>query len=132
MNLNRRGFIGALAAAAAGLAIDPERLLWTPSAKRIFLPSPAPSLWSSTSLAVGDIFTIQGIYAKNPATGRNTGVPAHFVITANVTSGDIDPAHLCPQMVFDGVYGNVSGVLTPKARIEPVSWWADNSQPLSV
>src|SRR6266478_5393555 len=35
--LNRRGFLGLL---AAGLALDPERLLWRPGAKLISIPAP--------------------------------------------------------------------------------------------
>lgn len=35
---SRRGFLGAIAAA---LVLDPERALWVPGAKKIFLP-PAP------------------------------------------------------------------------------------------
>jgi hypothetical protein len=38
--LTRRGFLGTLAAAAAGMALDPERLLWAPGQKTIFLPTP--------------------------------------------------------------------------------------------
>jgi hypothetical protein len=37
--VNRRGFLGALAAFAAGAVLDPERLLWVPGQKTIFLPS---------------------------------------------------------------------------------------------
>lgn len=37
--MNRRGFLGALATAAATLALDPERLLWTPGEKKIFIPT---------------------------------------------------------------------------------------------
>lgn len=36
--MNRRGFLGSLIAAASALTIDPERLLWIPGAKTIFLP----------------------------------------------------------------------------------------------
>lgn len=36
--ITRRGFLGALAAAATGLVLDPERLLWLPGQKTIFLP----------------------------------------------------------------------------------------------
>lgn len=36
--MNRRGFLGAIAAA---LVLDPERALWVPGQKKIFLP-PAP------------------------------------------------------------------------------------------
>lgn len=36
--MNRRTFLGLAAAASAALALDPERLLWVPGAKTIFLP----------------------------------------------------------------------------------------------
>jgi hypothetical protein len=36
--VNRRGFLEAAALAVAGLAIDPERLIWTPGAKTIIIP----------------------------------------------------------------------------------------------
>lgn len=39
--MNRRGFLGSLAAAAAALTLDPEMLLWKPGAKTIFIPSPS-------------------------------------------------------------------------------------------
>jgi hypothetical protein len=38
MALSRRGFLGLTAAAVAAYALDPERLLWVPGAKTIFLP----------------------------------------------------------------------------------------------
>ncbi len=34
--VSRRGFLGALATLAAGMTLDPERLLWVPGAKTIF------------------------------------------------------------------------------------------------
>lgn len=55
--MNRRAFIGALAAATAGFALDPERLLWRPGAKTIFLPAATP-LWVP---AVGDLVALGGI-----------------------------------------------------------------------
>ena len=39
--MNRRAFLNALTAAAAGFALDSERLLWTPGRKTIFVPSPS-------------------------------------------------------------------------------------------
>ena len=36
--MNRRSFLSTLALGAAGFALDPERLLWRPGAKTIFLP----------------------------------------------------------------------------------------------
>lgn len=36
--MNRRSFLSLLGLGAAGLVLDPERLLWVPGAKTIFLP----------------------------------------------------------------------------------------------
>ena len=41
--------------------------------------------WSSTSLVVGDIFTIADVYAVNPVTKATLGDLAQFVVTANVS-----------------------------------------------
>lgn len=37
--MNRRGFITRLLVGAGAVAVDPERLLWTPGAKLISIPS---------------------------------------------------------------------------------------------
>lgn len=37
--MNRRRFLSLLTAGAAGMVLDPERALWVPGAKTIFLPS---------------------------------------------------------------------------------------------
>ena len=39
--MNRRGFMSAFTGLAAGMALDPERLLWVPGAKTISIPSPS-------------------------------------------------------------------------------------------
>lgn len=46
--MNRRGFLQNAMLAAAALVVDPEKLLWTPGQKRIFIPkSPAAiSVWT--------------------------------------------------------------------------------------
>jgi hypothetical protein len=41
MEPSRRAFLGLSAAALAAVALDPERLLWRPGARTIFLPSPS-------------------------------------------------------------------------------------------
>lgn len=43
--MNRRAFLASLAAAIAAPAVDPEKLLWTPGAKLISIPKPAPMAW---------------------------------------------------------------------------------------
>ena len=48
MKLNRRQFIQAISAGtAAALVFDPEKLLWVPGAKKIFIPPPRQLIWSS-------------------------------------------------------------------------------------
>ncbi len=38
--MNRRGFLGGLIGAASAMVLDPEKLLWVPGAKTIFIPKP--------------------------------------------------------------------------------------------
>ena len=47
--MNRRAFLGLAATSAAAFALDPERLLWMPGAKTIFLPS--REVYGVTSMA---------------------------------------------------------------------------------
>lgn len=42
LDLSRRSFLRLFGAAAAGMALDPEQLLWVPGQKTIFLPSVVP------------------------------------------------------------------------------------------
>lgn len=41
--MNRRGFLKGLLGAAAGVAVDPEKLLWVPGQRKIFIP---PALYA--------------------------------------------------------------------------------------
>lgn len=38
--MNRRGFIQTLLGTASAIALDPEKLLWVPGEKTIFIPPP--------------------------------------------------------------------------------------------
>jgi hypothetical protein len=53
--INRRGFLKRLAASstavAGAFAIDPERLLWVPGAKTIFLPAEKPLITGAAEVA---------------------------------------------------------------------------------
>ena len=49
--MNRRQLLGTLLGAAAGLVLDPERLLWIPGQRKIFIPPLAPL----QKLEVGDL-----------------------------------------------------------------------------
>lgn len=95
--MNRRAFLQLAGAGAVGLLIggdDPERALWTPGQKTIFLP-PAPKPvttietagWGSDTLTRGDIITIGGVFARNPITGRATPHLQQFIVTADVAAG---------------------------------------------
>lgn len=48
--MNRRGLMSAFTGLAAGMALDPERLLWVPGAKVISVPSPSP--WPSNEKTI--------------------------------------------------------------------------------
>lgn len=120
--LSRRGFFGSVAAFAAACTLDPELLLWKPGEKTIFLPPLKGSLIAGKPLLKGDIFTIEGIYAVNPVTFKTMDWLQHFVITSDVSSGEVSTENICPSMVFNGVYTNVSGVLAPKSRITPLEY----------
>lgn len=52
MQVSRRGFLRSLAVAAAGMTIDPERLLWRPGEKTIVVMNGNP-FWTS-HLATSD------------------------------------------------------------------------------
>lgn len=71
--MNRRNFLGSLTAIAGTLTLDPERLLWRPGEKKIFIPAPPRVLRMSEltdrcNLVIGDILKISHRYAVNPMT----------------------------------------------------------------
>jgi len=90
--MNRRAFLAWLGGAAAGVAaaplLDLDKLLWTPGEKTIFIPPP-PTLTTPVGLTKGDIFTIDGVFATNPITGRSTQVLQRFIITSDVNAGSV-------------------------------------------
>lgn len=92
MRISRRSFFGVLATVAASAALDPERLLWVPGQRKIFIPAPARVL-ASADLRVGDVFTIAGRYCVNPFTGLDVQsrdglkLPQQFVVVEDVRRG---------------------------------------------
>jgi hypothetical protein len=106
--MKRRAFLATLAAAAAGLALDPERALWVPGAKTIFLPTPPPTVVSPVALTRGDIFTMSGVFSVHPQTGQILNHLQQFVITEDVSAGDVALAHIHPQTRHNGEYRNVN------------------------
>lgn len=83
--MNRRAFLSTLAAALTGAALDPERLLWVPGKKTIFLPPPKKII---SAFVIGDVITINGVYAVNPVTYQTTKFLQQFVVTGHAASGD--------------------------------------------
>lgn len=80
--MNRRQFIATLSAAAAATALAP-------------LENLAPierEAWLNEVLLAGDVFTIEGIYSRNPITGQATTFLQNFIIT-NVVSDDTIDLH---------------------------------------
>lgn len=74
--MNRRSFLSSAIASVAALAIDPERLLWVPGAKKIFIP-PSRSLVLLPAIDLlhfrqGDFITISSWVGRNPHTGMPT------------------------------------------------------------
>jgi hypothetical protein len=88
MSLSRRGFLsvfGSMAAAAVALPLlDLDKLLWVPGEKKIVLPS------IHQELRVGDVFTIEGVYAVNPSKRLQ-----RFIVTTHGSSGVVcmEPYH---------------------------------------
>ena len=103
--LARLGFGTVAAAAAASGVLDLERLLWTPGERTIFLPPAVSPL--AEAFTVGDVFTINGVYALNPGTGQRTDHLQQFVATSDV-QGVLMTYNVYPRIITDGVYRNVS------------------------
>ncbi len=101
--MDRRSFLRVLALGAASVAIgatiDPERLLWVPGAKKIFLPPAKPVVRFSDHFAVGDVFVIEGRYAVNPQSLKSTGQLQQFVVTGFSESDSVNIAPY-PQAEF--------------------------------
>ena len=121
--MNRRAFLQTLAAGLAGAALDPERLTWKPGAKTHILP-PAQG-WTRTASGLhvftrGDIITIEGEYAVNPATGRVTKRLKQFVVTADVRSdGSLATIPIAPAIIERGPHQNVGASVDRAARVRP-------------
>jgi hypothetical protein len=86
MDANRRGFLKALTATAVAMTVDPERLLWVPGAKTIFLPPVKPV--SIVVIQEGGLFTpvtfLPGIVIQLKA------IAGHwYIITDKAANGKI-------------------------------------------
>jgi hypothetical protein len=62
--MNRRNFLTALGLGAAGLVLDPERLLWVPGQKTIFLPP--TTILAPPAISLEEIRITEGRWVDNP------------------------------------------------------------------
>lgn len=83
----RRDFLQSLMVAAAMLAADPERLLWTPGAKKLFIPP--PKMWRDV-----EIF-IDGAYRPVDFSSLRPGQLFHFVDDPDVLIRCLSEAMPC-------------------------------------
>lgn len=126
--ITRRGFLSALAVAVAGSTLDPERLLWVPGAKTIFLP-PVKSVTRMTrvlvapsAMKIGDIFTLNGVFAIEPTTLTPTKQLQQFVVTSDVTLGAPVTMALWPPLRADGFWKNVSSLPPDDVQVRPITF----------
>lgn len=88
--MNRRSFLSLCGAAAVG-AVLPNRVYFDMGARPAF----------GTFLRRGDIFTIDGLFARNPITGLYTPYLQRFVVTADVSTVETT----IPIKEFDPKFG---------------------------
>lgn len=71
--MDRRGLLQGLMLGASALAVDPERLLWVPGKKKIFIPPQTRQLISAEVEGLRTILYLQNSVTKEwvPITGIN-------------------------------------------------------------
>jgi len=110
--MQRRAFLQLLSVGAAGAAVtalDPDLLRWVSGARTYFDIQRASGLWTREALKVGDIFSIDGVFALHPLTGREVRHPKRFTVTAAVSGAGPIPVELVyPRPIDRGIYANVS------------------------
>lgn len=72
--LNRRAFLQIVSASAAAVAFDPERLLWVPGSKTIFLP-PEKTIAIATTLPPYHWFTAETMALMSKELGFHVPPP---------------------------------------------------------
>lgn len=74
---------------------------------------------TTTSLNVGDVFTIAGVYMVNAQTRQNTGILQQFTVTAKTTTdgGGASTIAISPAIVLSGSFQNVTNAPADNADI---------------
>lgn len=120
MDMNRRGFFGALFGGAAAFALDPEKLLWRPGAKLISIPAASfpfdderfASAYVQIVLRVLNKYTPFASYVGK--IGMGDYVPTSFVVPQGLRTAN---EHLTALWPFAG--GNERNPNTPKGHPPP-------------
>lgn len=87
--MDRRGFLRGLGVIGGMAALSPL----APFAS--FCPAPklpSPVITADSFLKAGDVFTIEGVFAVNPATGRQSSALQRFIVTHVNDSVGLVPA----------------------------------------
>lgn len=92
--MNRRGFLKSIGAAVVGVALSRALPGIAPAAPTL---APPPVVGDGPLLQRGDIFTVEGEFARHPLTGAFTGHLQRFVVTRDVTSERV-PIDYWPQV----------------------------------
>lgn len=124
MQINRRGFLGAVLGGVAALAVDdPERAAWVKGAKTFSVMRPELRM-----LTFGDVITFNGIWDTHPQTGMTLPFRKRFAVTASViSSADLRPMDIYPPILNDGPYRNVDD-RRPTETIKPDQFRLWNSE----
>lgn len=109
--MNRRAFVKALLGATAAATVL-SKVEWLADAQ---LPRWARSA-AAEALTLGDVFSIQGVYAVNPVTYQVTEHLQKFVITADVTNDDSEPS-MWPHVITTGPYQTVNALPSDDAEL---------------
>ena len=119
--MNRRDFLTQAAIAIAGMAIDPERLLWMPGQRTIFLPTPTlrgtVQLYVDTSgLVPGSFLSIRDAMASLPV-----------ILTSAVNVTVLGSQKVGSQLVAPIEFETTSTEDTVSRRDTIERWDADNA-----
>jgi hypothetical protein len=72
------------------------------------------------TIAVGEVFTVAGVFNINPQSRQSTGVLKNFVVTASTTpTSSTWTINFSPAIVTSGPYQNVSG---PMSTASGITW----------
>lgn len=101
--MNRRAFLGALGAAAAGLTVtsllpdDLDRLLWVPGRKTIFLPPPPPALVITDTMAEAIAHPVRGLLMADWVTKEALAVLKRNLAFSALVNREYDESYINRQ-----------------------------------